>query len=153
MPAFGTGATDERPLEASTAANFAAVRRYIDAWLAGDFPTMMATYADEFVLHWFGDNPFAKTWQGKAAAIPALMAFTQRTGRRLLEIVDVTAGPARAVVVVREAITVSGVEHEIERVLVYRARAGLLAECWVYDQDQADRRRPLVLTLRRPEPT
>ncbi|MDO9471891.1 MAG: nuclear transport factor 2 family protein [Caulobacter sp.] len=122
--------------EAATAANRAATRRYVDAWLAGDFPAMMATYADGFIVHWFGDNPFAKTYQGKAEAIPALMAFTQRTGRRLVDIVDVTAGPARAVVIVREAITVGGVEHEVERALVYRVEAGLLAECWVYDQDQ-----------------
>ncbi len=130
----------ERPMndtpEAATAANLAAARRYLDAWLAGDFPAMMATYADGFVLRWFGDNPFAKTYRGRAEAVPALMAFTQRTQRRLLEIVDVTAGPARAVVVVREAIIVNGVEHEIERALVYRVEAGLLAECWVYDQDQ-----------------
>ena len=39
---------------AAAAANLAAVRRYVDAWLAGDFPGMMATYADGFVLHWFG---------------------------------------------------------------------------------------------------
>lgn len=126
---------DDTP-EAATAANLAAARRYVDAWLAGDFPAMMATYADGFVLHWFGDNPFAGTYPGKAEAIPALIAFTQRTGRRLVEIVDVTAGPARAVVIVREAITVDGVEHEIERVLVYRTHNGFLAECWVYDQDQ-----------------
>jgi hypothetical protein len=122
--------------EAATAANLAAARRYVDAWLAGDFPAMMATYADGFVLHWFGDNPFAKSYRGKAEAIPALMEFTRRTARRLAGIVDVTAGPARAVVIVREAITVGDVEHEIERALVYRVEAGLLAECWVYDQDQ-----------------
>ncbi len=122
--------------EAATAANLAAARRYIDAWLAADFPAMMATYADGFVLHWFGANTLAGTYRGKAEAIPALMAFTERTQRRLLAVVDVTAGPSRAVVIVREAITVEGVSHEIERVLVYRTQAGLLVECWVYDQDQ-----------------
>jgi len=122
--------------DAATAANLAAARRYVDAWLAGDVPAMMATYADGFVLHWFGDNPFARTWRGKAEAIPALMEFTKRTGRRLVEVVDVTAGPARATVIVREALTVGGVERQVERVLVYRVEDGLLAECWVYDQDQ-----------------
>lgn len=122
--------------DAATAANLAAARRYVDAWLAGDFAAMMATYAEDFMLHWFGANPFAGTYHGKAEAIPALMAFTERTQRRLAVIVDVTAGPSRAVVIVREAITVEGVTHEIERVLVYRTEEGLLAECWVYDQDQ-----------------
>lgn len=122
--------------EHAMAANLAAVRRYVDAWLAGDVPAMMATYADGFVLNWFGVNPFARTYKGKAEAIPALMAFTERTQRGLVAVVDVTAGPSRAVVIVREAVTVGGVTQEIERVLVYRTEAGLLAECWVYDQDQ-----------------
>lgn len=114
----------------------AAARRYVDAWLAGDFSAMMAAYADDFVLHWFGDNPYARTWTGKADAVGALLEFTRRTSRRLVEVIDVMAGEARAVVIVREAITIDGVEREIERVLVYRERDGLLAECWVYDQDQ-----------------
>ena len=122
--------------DAATAANRAAARCYVDAWLAGDFPAMMATYAEDFVLHWFGDNPFARTYHGKAEAIPALMEFTRRTGRRLVAVVDVAAGPARATVIVREALTLGGVEREVERVLVYRVADGLLAECWVYDQDQ-----------------
>lgn len=122
--------------DAATAANLAAARRYVDAWLAGDFPGMMATYSDGFVLHWFGDNPFARTYDGKAEAIPALIEFTKRTGRRLVEVVDVMAGPARATVIVREALTLGGVERQVERALVYRVEDGLLAECWVYDQDQ-----------------
>jgi hypothetical protein len=121
---------------AAEAANLAAARRYVDAWVDGDFPAMMATYADDFILHWFGTNAFAGTYAGKTEAIKALMAFTQRTGRKLAGVVDVTAGPERAVVIVRESLTIDGVAHEVERVLVYRVAAGLLAECWVYDQDQ-----------------
>jgi len=124
--------------EAETArlANLAAAGRYVDAWVSGDFPGMMATYHDDFILHWFGENPYATTHRGKAAAIPALLEFTRRTGRRLVEVVDVMAGPARAVVIVREALTLGGETREIERTLVYRVAGGLLAECWVYDQDQ-----------------
>lgn len=121
---------------AAAAANLAAVRRYVDAWLAGDFPGMMATYADGFVLHWFGDNPFAKTMRGKAEAIGALMEFTRRTDRKLAGVVDVMAGPERATVIVREQLTIGGATRVVERVLVYRVEDGLLAECWVYDQDQ-----------------
>lgn len=123
-------------LTAATAANLAAARRYVDAWLAGDFPAMMATYADGFVLHWFGANPYAKTMQGKAEAIGALMEFTRRTDRKLVGVIDVMAGPERATVIVRESLTIDGVTREVERVLVYRVADGLLAECWVYDQDQ-----------------
>ncbi len=117
-------------------ANLAAARRYVDAWLAGDFPAMLATYHDDFVLHWFGANPMAGVKRGKAAAIEALLEFTRRTSRRLVAVVDVMAGEARATIIVRESITAGGETREVERVLVYRVEDGLLAECWVYDEDQ-----------------
>lgn len=119
-----------------SASNLAAARRYADAWVAGDFPAMMATYADDFVLHWFGENPAARTYRGKPEAIPALLDFTKRTGRRLVGIVDVMAGAERAVIIARESLTAGGETREVERALVYRVEGGLLAECWVYDQDQ-----------------
>lgn len=116
--------------------NLAAARRYADAWAAGDFPAMMAIYHDDFVLHWFGDTPHARTYRGKPDAIGALMEFTRRTGRRLVGIVDVMAGPERAVILARESLAANGETREVERALVYRVEDGLLAECWVYDQDQ-----------------
>lgn len=118
-------------------ANLAAAQRYVDAWLAGDFPAMLATYHDDFVLHWFGANPMAGVKRGKAAAVEALMEFTRRTGRRLVAVDNVMADAGRAVIIVREAITAGGETREVERVLVYRVADGLLAECWVYDEDQA----------------
>lgn len=127
---------DDDSAEAMRLANLAAVRRYAAAWVGGDFPAMMATYADDFVLHWFGENPFATVHVGRDAAMAALMAFTQRTGRKLVEIVDVMAGEHRAVIIAREQVTIGDETRVIERALVYRIEAGLLAECWVYDQDQ-----------------
>lgn len=118
-------------------ATLAAAQRYVDAWLAGDFPAMLATYHDDFVLHWFGANPMAGVKHGKAAAIEALLEYTRRTSRRLVAVVDVMAGEARATIIVRESITAGGETREVERVLVYRVADGLLAECWVYDEDQA----------------
>ncbi|MFZ5670613.1 MAG: nuclear transport factor 2 family protein [Pseudomonadota bacterium] len=116
--------------------NLAPLRRYVDAWAAGDFPGMLATYADDFVLHWYGDNPLAGTKRGKPAAVEALMTFTRRTGRKLTGVVDVMAGAELAIAIVREEITAAGETREVERILVYRVANGLLAECWVYDQDQ-----------------
>jgi hypothetical protein len=79
-------------------ANLAAAQRYVDAWLAGDFPAMLATYHDDFVLHWFGTNPMAGVKHGKAAAVEALLAFTRRTGRRLVAVDNVMADAGRAVI-------------------------------------------------------
>ena len=118
------------------AANLAPAQRYADAWVAGDFPAMLATYSDDFVLHWFGENPMAGVKRGKAAAIEALMAFTRLTGRRLIAVDSVMADAHRAVIIARESLTAGGETREVERVLVYRVEGGLLAECWVYDEDQ-----------------
>lgn len=130
--------------ETTRLANLAAARRYVDAWLAGDFPAMLATYADDFVLHWFGANPMAGVKRGKAAAIEALLEFTRRTSRRLVAVDNVMADAGRAVIIVREAITAAGETREVERLLVYRVADGLLAECWVYDEDQAFIDRALI---------
>lgn len=117
-------------------ANLAAAQRYADAWVAGDFPAMMAAYHDDFVLHWFGANPMAGTKRGKAAAIEALMEFTRLTSRRLVAVDSVMADARRVVVIARESLTAGGETREVERVLVYRVEGDQLAECWVYDEDQ-----------------
>ena len=77
------------------------------------------------------------TTPGKAAALGILAEVTRRTNRRLLAIVDVMAGPERGALLVRERFERDGRTAEVERLLVYAVRDGLLSECWVYDQDQA----------------
>jgi len=69
----------------------AAVRRYADAWAAGDTATIFDCYADDIVLHWGGAHAFSGSHAGKSQALQALAAFTQRTGRRLTGIIDVMA--------------------------------------------------------------
>ena len=114
-----------------------AVGRYASAWLTGDRAALAACYHDEFTLHYFGNNPLAGNHHGKAAALGVLAEVTRRTNRRLLAIVDIMAGPARGALLVRERFERDGRTAEVERLLVYAVRDGLLAECWVYDQDQA----------------
>jgi ketosteroid isomerase-like protein len=120
-----------------TAANRAVVERYADAWRAGDLTALRACYHPDFTLHYFGDHPLAGDHVGLAAALSTLAEVSRRTRRKLVRIVDVTAGPERAVVIAREAFERDGVVTELDRVLVYRIEADLLAECWVYDGDQA----------------
>jgi uncharacterized protein len=83
------------------------------------------------VTRWAGDH------EGKAAALGVLAEVTRRTNRRLLAIIDVMAGPERGALLVRERFERDGKAAEVERLLVYAVRDGLLSECWVYDQDQA----------------
>jgi ketosteroid isomerase-like protein len=123
--------------EARTAANRAVVQRYAGAWAAGDLAALYACYHLDFTLHYFGDSPLAGDHVGLAAAMAALAEVGRRTNRRLVKIVDAMAGPERAVIIAREAFERDGVVTELDRVLVYAIKEDLLAECWVYDGDQA----------------
>ena len=114
-----------------------AVSRYAAAWLAGDRAGVVASYHDDFALHYFGGNPLAGVHRGKQAALAVLAEVTRRTNRKLLAIVEIMAGPERGALLVRERFERDGRTAEVERLLVYAVRDGLLSECWVYDQDQA----------------
>jgi uncharacterized protein len=114
-----------------------AVSGYAAAWLAGDREAMLASYHDDFTLHYFGRNPLAGVHRGKPAALAILAEVTRRTHRRLSGIVDVMAGPERGALLVREIFQRDGKTAEMERLLVYAVRDELLWQCWVYDQDQA----------------
>jgi ketosteroid isomerase-like protein len=115
----------------------AAVTRYATAWLAGDRAAIAACYHDEFTLHYAGQNPLAGTHRGKAAAQAALAEVARRANRKLLGVDDIMAGSHRGAILARELFSRDGRTAELERLLVYAVRDGLLSECWVHDRDQA----------------
>ena len=115
----------------------AAVTRYATVWLAGDRAVIAACYHDEFTLHYAGQNPLAGTHRGKAEALAALAEVARRANRKLLGVDDIMAGPHRGAILARELFSRDGRTAELERLLVYAVRDGLLSECWVYDRDQA----------------
>jgi ketosteroid isomerase-like protein len=121
----------------SAAANLKIVEAYADAWQRGDLAALVALYHDDFTLHYGGANRLSGTHAGKAAALTALAEVSRATGRRLIEIVDVMAGTARATIVARERFEARGEVADIERVLVYRLADGKLHACWVFDAEQA----------------
>lgn len=125
---------EDRQGDASTRT---ALDRYAAAWLANDLPAIVACYHDQFTLHYFGSNPLSGDHVGKPAALATLAEFGRLTGRQLLGVIDIMAGAGRGVILVRERLGRAGDAHDVERVLVYRVQDGLLAECWVYDADQA----------------
>jgi ketosteroid isomerase-like protein len=114
-----------------------AVSGYAAAWRAGDRRAMLASYHNDFTLHYFGRNPLAGIHRGKPAALAILAEVTRRTNRKLSGIVDVMAGLERGALLVREIFQRDGKTAEVERLLVYALRDELLWQCWVYDQDQA----------------
>jgi ketosteroid isomerase-like protein len=121
--ANSTPAAENSPTSESTRR---AVSRYATAWLAGDRQVMLASYHDDFTLHYFGRNPLAGMHRGKSAALAILAEVTRRTKRRLLGIVDIMAGPERGALLVREIFNRDGRSAEVERLLVYSVRDGLL---------------------------
>src|SRR5260370_38142352 len=60
-----------------------AISNYATAWLAGDRPAMLASYHDDFTLHYFGRNPLAGFHRGKPAALPILAEVPPRSTRKL----------------------------------------------------------------------
>lgn len=115
----------------------AVVKRYADAWAAGDLRAIVDGYHDDIVFHYFGRSPLAGTHRGKAACLDVLKKVRERTNRQLVSIKDVLSGQHFGVVVAVERFERDGAAVEIERLLKYTVRDGKLAECWVYDEDQA----------------
>ncbi|WP_200887379.1 nuclear transport factor 2 family protein [Sphingomonas sp. ERG5] len=113
-----------------------ALERYAAAWTKGDLALIVACYHDDFTLHYFGHSTLSGDHAGKAEALKALAAFSQRTRRKLMGITAILAGDRLGVIVARERLMQGEQPIEVDRLLVYRVTDGLLAECWVYDQDQ-----------------
>ncbi|HYE45395.1 MAG TPA: nuclear transport factor 2 family protein [Caulobacter sp.] len=118
--------------EARRQGHLAVLERYRDAWTGGDFAGLIGLYADDFILHWNGDNPLAGTHVGKAAAVGALMEFTRRTDRRLVSVTNIMADADKGIMIARESLA----GREVERVLIYRTDGEKMLECWVLDADQ-----------------
>ena len=113
------------------------VRAYTDAWLAGDIATVLDLYADDIVLHYGGANPLTGDHRGKDAAVTVLLAVQEKTQRVPTEVIDVMEGTTYAAAWVREQWVVDGESVELMRLLTYRVADGKLAECWLFDHDQA----------------
>lgn len=111
--------------------------RYCTAWLGGDLDTVIASYADDIVLHYFGDNQLSGDHVGKDAALAALATGATLATRELLGVDDILVGDGTSVVVARERFTRDDDSHEMTRVLRYRIGDDAFVECWLYDEDQS----------------
>ncbi len=112
------------------------IRKYLDAWSSGDLAGVMAMYSDDFTLHYLGSNPLTGTHEGKPAALAALGNFTAMTQRALAGVDAVLGGDGYGAFIAREVFHAAPELTEIRRVFLYRIEGDLLAECWVYDEDQ-----------------
>ena len=113
------------------------IERYCTAWTNGDLATLVDCYAEDFVLHYFGTSRFAGDHVGRDAALGVLAEVSTIAPRELIAIDEVLTGPGAAAIVVREQLSRNGEIAQLRRVLRYRIEADQLAECWLYDEDQA----------------
>lgn len=114
----------------------AVAERYAAAWAADDLAGILDCYADEFTLHYFGNNPFSGDHVGRDTAFSVLLEVGARAPRKLIAVDEILAGPDAAVVVAREEITVDGEPREVRRILRYRIVGDRFAECWLYEENQ-----------------
>lgn len=114
----------------------AVVKRYADAWAANDVRTVVDSYHDDVVFHYFGTSPLAGVHRGKTPCLAILRQVREKTNRRLIAIRDVLAGEQFGLIIAIERFERDGSSVEIERLLRYAVRDGKLAECWIYDEDQ-----------------
>ncbi|MEM9134908.1 MAG: nuclear transport factor 2 family protein [Actinomycetota bacterium] len=121
------------------------VSAYCDAWLAGDAMAVVALYHDDLTLTWPGRHHLAGVHRGREASIEALLALGALADREPVEIVDLLAGRAGAIAVVRERWTRPTADAEaaggpasieITRALDYTVIDGRLATCRVFELDQ-----------------
>jgi len=119
------------------ATNEETMRRYGEAWKAGDYAGMQDLMDDDVVLHLFGHSAIAGTFRGKKELADIVRIIQELTDRQLVELHDVLVGGDHAAALVRERMTRHGNVVELERVFVYHLRDGKITEVWIFDQDQA----------------
>ncbi len=112
------------------------LQRYARAWADGDMRAMVGMYHDDAVFHYPGTHEFAGVHRGKAACLTAMKAFSQRTQRSLVRIVDVLVGEQFGAIISLERFGQGDAAVEVERLLRYRLAGDQIIECWVYDEDQ-----------------
>jgi uncharacterized protein len=112
------------------------ITRYADAWVAGDFATLVACYSEGFVAHYGGQSPFAGTHIGRDRFLEILMTTATRAQRQLVSIDQLHDDGATGALFVTESIVVDGTSMRVLRALRYRTSDDLLTECWLYDHDQ-----------------
>ena len=119
------------------AATRSLTERYCAAWLAGDLETLLDTYADDIVFHYFGDHALSGDHIGKDAAVAALVTGATIAARELLSVDDIMVGAGTATVVVTERFTRDGESRDVTRLFRYRTNTDRFVECWLYEHDQA----------------
>lgn len=110
---------------------------YAQAMRDGDAATIFSLYDEDITVHYAGDNPVSGSHRGKPAMLAAMAEIRRRTGRKLLEVVDVMIGQDHGCIILRERFERDGEAHVMDRIGLYTVRNGKIIDCRVHDADQA----------------
>ena len=109
---------------------------YWDALRSGEFETALGYYADDLVFHYYGHNPIAGDYVGKAACLEVLRKIGARTNRKVLDILEMGFQEERGTVIARESFERDGQVAVVDRTFIYRIAGEKIAEVWILDKDQ-----------------
>lgn len=131
--------TDSRiPTQATAAAATAIVRRFYDAFIAGDMAALAALMTDDVVFHVPGHGQNAGSYRGQDAVFGFFGQAMALTGGHLrLELHDVLAGDRHvAAVATYHAQRPGRTPLQNHLVQLMRLRDGRIAEAWFHSRNQ-----------------
>lgn len=113
----------------------AIVRRYLDAWQAGDLTTVLDAYHPDLALTWPGTHSLAGEHAGLDAALAALAELQTRTSREVVSVGPLSEGADGGVVV--DVVERWSCPHpvDVSRSLTFRVLDGRIAACTVVEAD------------------
>jgi uncharacterized protein len=112
------------------------LRRYAEAWKAGEIMTMFGMYSPDVIVHYGGMSEFAGEHRGRDAFVDVLLTTAGRSQRVLLEIEDVFEDGSHGALFTREQLVLDGEVTEVQRALRFRTSDAEILEIWLYDHDQ-----------------
>ena len=116
--------------------NEALVRRYMTAFLSGDFDAARACLWDDVMLNAPGRNPLSGTHVGADAAVAFLRAIAEKTASTIrFELIDVVANDRHVIVLFIPSAKRGDEEWVSRAVSVYRVDEGRIKEITVFQHD------------------
>jgi ketosteroid isomerase-like protein len=118
--------------------NDSLLRRFLDAFAAGDVGAMEASFDDDAIWHEPGTNRFSGQFRGRAAVMERLAQMRRAGISSRLDVHDVVANEEHAVALVHLHLEAAdGRRYDQPQVQVVHAREGRIVEFWTMNQDQA----------------
>lgn len=117
--------------------NAVAARSGLEAFTRGDPATLADLFAEDIVWHAPGSNPYAGTFEGKAATMERMRTMAKAGIVWDLAIHDIVANDEHVVALIDATLTNGRRSTHGRQVQVMHVRDGLMTEFWAMNEDQA----------------